>query len=110
MRAHEAVVNLAVDRELLGMNILQAILLGAREDEVRSLIEFGGGRHAVQTGHSAQIFVWRCAARLIAQHRPLLIRQKGALRPGRATDHRQQHGRGGGEGGCSAQRVTSLGA
>jgi hypothetical protein len=81
VRAHQAVLDLAVDRKLLGVHILQAIFLRAPEDEIRRLIELRRSRNAVQSRQGAQIFVRRTTAGLVAQVRPIGIRQEGMLSP-----------------------------
>src|SRR5277367_3036301 len=79
MRAHQSVMNFAVDWKLLRMGIPQTVFLGARQHEFRRLVELGGSRYAVQTRQAAQVFVRRKPARFVADRRPLCSAEKGLL-------------------------------
>ncbi len=86
-------MDLAVDRELFGVNVLQAVFLRALQDEVRGLIEFGGRGNAMQARQGAQIFVTSRAAGFAAQQRPLRFRKYGLLTLSRADLHRKSGGK-----------------
>ncbi len=79
MRAHQSVVNLAIDGELLCVCIVQAVFLGAHQHELRCLVELRRRWYPVQPRQAPQVLIRSHTARLIAHLCPLGLRKKGLL-------------------------------
>src|SRR6202021_4000625 len=79
MRAHQSVMNLAVDGELLSMSIFKPILFGAHQNEFRSLLKLRRCWNPMQPGQGAQVFIGRHPAGLLADRGPLRFGKKRLL-------------------------------
>src|SRR5271167_4282322 len=100
-------MDLAVDGELFGVRILQAVFPRTLQDEIRGLIELGSRRNAVQARQGAQIFVTCRAAGFAAHQRELRLGKEGLVAPGGTNLHGQRDGNREDKAGASEQGSTS---
>src|SRR5258708_3557398 len=79
VRAHQTVVPGAIDRELLAMNVGEAVLPRALKHELRRWVEICRGRDPMQSGQITQILVRSGATGLVSERCPLLSGQERLL-------------------------------
>ncbi len=79
IRAHQAVLEFAVDGKLFRVRVGKAILFGAVKDKLCGLLKLRCGGHAMQGSEEAKVVVRGAAGDLRAKRRPLVWGEQGLL-------------------------------